>query len=98
MTRDTCAQVDTPRYSARHLDQLITRDRENQLKKTRTSLQQELQRLVRERGAVSSAGIRHGTIYIARRKDEETMTDGASTIYEITPYIVDSVASTATVE
>jgi len=73
-------EVDTPRYSARHLDQLITRDRENQLKKTRTSLQQELQRLVRE------------------RKDEETMTDGASTIYEITPYIVDSVASTATVE
>ena len=49
VTRDTCAQVDTPRYSARHLDQLITRDRENQLKKTRTSLQQELQRLVRER-------------------------------------------------
>ena len=47
---------------------------------------------------MSSAGIRHGTIYIARRKDEETMTDGASTIYEITPYIVDSVASTATVE
>ena len=38
------------------------------------------------------------TIYIAFRKDEETMTDGASTIYEITPYIVDSVASTATVE
>ena len=49
VTRDACAQVDTPRYSARHLDQLITRDRENQLKKTRTSLQQELQRLVRER-------------------------------------------------
>ena len=49
LSSDTCAQVDTPRYSARHLDQLITRDRENQLKKTRTSLQQELQRLVRER-------------------------------------------------
>ena len=31
-------EVDTPRYSARHLDQLVIRDRENQFKKTRQLL------------------------------------------------------------
>ena len=47
-------EVDTPRYSARHLDHLVTRDRENQLKKTRHLLDTVAHRAHQHRGYARS--------------------------------------------
>merc|ERR1719348_1102625 len=74
-------EVDTPLHSARHLDHLKSRERDNSIKKT----QHELLNTVSEHHHFNNV------------QTAETMTDITSTQFEVTPYIVDSVASTATV-
>jgi len=74
-------EVDTPRYSANHLEHLLAREREHQIKK---------QELLESH--------QHQQRQDITLRNPDIMTDVASTTLEITPYIVDSVASTATVE